>query len=139
MICYTFLSEPTTDHLNRIIHLYRHAGWWSEKEADDPDLVQRIIEGSHCFLIAHEQNKIIGMGRAISDMASDSYIQDVIVDLEYRNHGIGSNILKKLVERLQTDGLKWIGLIAEHNSHKFYEPLGFKQMPNAIPMLNLAP
>ncbi len=77
------------------------------------------------------------MGRAISDGASDAYIQDVMVDKSFQGRKIGSSIIRKLVEQLQTDGLKWIGLIAENDSQRFYENLGFKQMKNATPMLNL--
>jgi len=79
------------------------------------------------------------MGRAISDEVSDAYIQDVTVDSVYQGRNIGSNIIQKLIERLEEDGLKWIGLIAENGSQNFYEKLGFKKMPNSVPMLNLIP
>jgi spermidine synthase len=75
------------------------------------------------------------MGRALSDGVSDAYIQDVTVKKPYRGQGIGTQIIQKLVERLNADGLEWIGLIAEKNSHKFYRRLGFKKMPNSVPML----
>ncbi len=94
-----------------------------------------MIAGSHCFIIATEGEAIIGMGRALSDGVSDAYVQDVTVADEYQHTGIGSLIVKKLVSRLQDDGLSWIGLIAERNSHAFYERLGFKLMPHSVPML----
>ena len=94
-----------------------------------------MIAGSHCFIIATEGAAIIGMGRALSDGVSDAYIQDVTVTGEYQHRGIGSLIVKKLVSRLQDDGLSWIGLIAERNSHAFYERLDFKLMPDSVPML----
>lgn len=75
------------------------------------------------------------MGRAISDRASDAYIQDVTVVPGFQRRGIGSAIIRKLIERLHRDGLFWIGLIAERNSHGFYERLGFKRMADAAAML----
>lgn len=109
-------------------------GWWTNTP-DDPDLVARIIAGSHCFMIVTSGSEIIGMGRAMSDGASDAYIQDVTVKKTCRGQGTGTRIIEKLVERLHQDGLDWIGLIAEKNSYQFYERLGFKKMPNSVPML----
>lgn len=134
MLTFTFLVSATPEQLQQIVVLYRMEGWWTEAP-DDPDLVTRIIAGSHCFMVVTDGGDIVGMGRAISDGASDAYIQDVTVNKTYRSRGIGTRIIEKLVERLHQDGLDWIGLIAEKNSHQFYEQLGFKKMPNSVPML----
>ena len=74
------------------------------------------------------------MGRAISDRASDAYIQDVTVDRAFRRQGIGSRMVARLVERLELDGIGWIGLIAEGDSSGFYERIGFSDF-NGKPML----
>jgi len=133
MTQYLFLSEPTERETADIIELYRQAGWW-ERE-DEEGLVAAIVAGSHCFLIALEGERIIGMGRAISDRASDAYIQDVTVHPSRRGAGIGSQLIRNIVERLRADGIKWIGLIAERNSSPFYLPFGFREMPSSAPML----
>jgi len=110
------------------------AGWWEKNAPDDPDLVERIIAGSYCFMVAIEGEEIAGMGRAISDRASDAYIQDLTVHEKYRNMGVGTEILKRISNRLEEDGIKWIALIAERNTHGFYERLGYKIMPDSMPM-----
>lgn len=137
MYKYTFLVNPAFDQIRQIILIYRLTGWWAEDIADDPLHVQQIIAGSHCFVIASKEDEIIGMGRAISDKASDAYIQDLTVVDSYRKKGIGTRILKKLVDRLKDDGIKWIALIAERNSHGFYTGFGFKKMPDSQPMLKI--
>ena len=134
MLNYTTLTNPSFDQIQQIVSLYRAESWWTEGP-DNPDLVVRIVSGSHCFMIATMGDEIIGMGRAISDGASDSYLQDITVKKEYRGDGVGSRIINLLVEHLNRDGLRWVGLIAERGSHGFYDRLGFKQMPNSIPML----
>ncbi len=133
-IAFTFLQKPTSDQIQQIIRLYQLAGWWTDT-SDNSTFVRRMIAGSYCFIIATEGEAIIGMGRALSDGVSDAYIQDVTTAGEYQHRGIGSLIVKKLIARLQNDGLSWIGLIAESNSHAFYERLGFKLMPDAAPMV----
>ena len=136
MLTFTYLMKPTLSQNSEIIGLYRVEGWWSN-ETDGAELVDRIVSGSHCFLIVKKESEIIGMGRALSDGVSDAYIQDVTVKKNFRGQGIGTKIIQKLVERLHSDGLKWVGLIAEKNSHPFYEQLGFKKMSDSVPMLKI--
>lgn len=136
MLTYTFLNKPTSEQIDAITFMYRSQGWWTQSD-DDPELVAKIVSGSHCFLLVQQRADIVGMGRAISDGVSDAYIQDVTVKAEYRKRGIGSQIVQRLVERLNAEGLNWVGLIAENNAYEFYEPLGFQVMPNSVPMLNL--
>ncbi len=134
----TFLVNPTRNQIQQIIALYRMEEWWTA-EPYDPDHVVRIVAGSHCFVIASIEDQIVGMGRAISDGTCDAYLQDVTVKQDYRRRKIGKKIVTALVSRLNGDGLKWIGLIAERGSHNFYEQLEFKKMPDSVPMLKTTP
>ena len=74
------------------------------------------------------------MGRALSDLASDAYIQDVVVLKPYRGKGIGKKIIQVLIKRLREKGVDWIGLIAEPGTAPFYEKLGFKPMAGHVPL-----
>jgi len=61
------------------VDLYRAGGWWQEEPAWRAAIPQ-MIRGSLCFLLAREPGgRVVGMGRVISDGASDGYIQDVVV------------------------------------------------------------
>jgi spermidine synthase len=137
MIRFFFYDDPSftppLDCLNQILKLYREQGWW--EGSIDPDALARLIEGSHCFRLAFKEDEVVGMGRAISDRTSDAYIQDVAVKKAFRGGKIGSRIIQSIVKRLNADGIFWIGLIAEKDSRKFYEPIGFEKMPNSTPMI----
>jgi len=137
MVNYKFLLTPSSDQIRQVISLYRMTDWWEKDVPDDPLMVGRIIAGSHCFMVAVEGEIIVGMGRAISDRASDAYIQDLTVQENCRKMGIGTEILKRILRRLEEDGIKWIALIAERNSHGFYEHFGYKIMPDSMPMLKI--
>ena len=136
MLTFIFLEDPTDSQIRQITQIYRQEGWW-HLQTDDPELVQGIVAGSHCFLLAIQEESIVGMGRVISDGVSDAYIQDVAVLDPYKGQGIGSQIVARLTQRLLADGLNWIGLIAERGGHGFYKRLGFEKMPNATAMLML--
>ena len=129
-----FIKKADPAGLNRIITLYRAQGWWGRNDSQEG--LSRLIKGSHCFLLAERDGRLIGMGRAISDGASDAYIQDVVVIQEERGTGAGSAIMKTLMKRLKSDGVKWVGLIAQGNSSPFYARLGFKDLAKARPMLS---
>ena len=119
----------------QITALYRQAGWWDGDAPDDPELVARIVAGSHCFVVARHDNAIVGMGRAISDRASDAYLQDITVQEAYRNQGLATRIIAMLIDRLHRDGIEWIGLIAEKKSYPVYEKIGFRQLAGATPLV----
>jgi ribosomal protein S18 acetylase RimI-like enzyme len=129
------LRDPTDEQIHQIVGLYRDQGWWQPSDDQSEQLVSRLIAGSHCFVIATEDERIVGMGRVISDGVSDAYIQDLTVRHDRRKQGIGQLILRSLLERIDTDGIRWIGLIAEPGSGNLYRRAGFREMAASTPML----
>lgn len=119
---------------DEIVNLYKAGGWW--KDNYDPSGLKHLIEGSYVFVIAvnKKSKKAIGMGRLISDGVSDAYIQDLVVLHEYRDKGIGREIVKTLIDHCKKKGINWVGLIAEPDQDGFYSTLGFKQMKKYVPM-----
>ena len=114
-------------------NLYREAGWWSEGDDADPELISKIIQGSFCFAVASIKDKLIGMGRAISDGVCDSYIQDVVVLNEFRGREIGVLIMDELIKYLRSKNINWISLISEPKAVSFYQRYGFSQMTDYMP------
>ncbi len=117
-----------------VIQLYREAGWWDAKTADDNRIVKNIISDSALFAGAFDGEKLVGMGRALSDGVSDAYIQDVIVLERYRRKGLGRDIVQTLVQGLKQKGIDWIGLVAEPGTAYFYKSLGFEPMEGYTPL-----
>jgi ribosomal protein S18 acetylase RimI-like enzyme len=115
--------------------LYREAGWW--KEEWDPAHLSLLISGSLAFVVAvdRKSGRAVAMGRAISDGSSDAYIQDMVVKSEYRESGIGRQILTTLVIYCQKQGITWIALIAEPGTEQFYMQSGFERMEGYVPMI----
>jgi spermidine synthase len=133
MISLRFVKRPGAAFLRQIIALYSSQGWWDK--GDKTALASALVRNSHCFLIALDKDRVVGMGRALSDGVSDAYLQDIAVLKEYRGQGLGSTIVRSLKERLKADGIKWVGLIAQDGSRAFYENLGFKVIKRGRPMM----
>jgi spermidine synthase len=132
---FIFITDPTESETQQIRTLYDKADWWEPNDDGRPDLIRRIVSGSHCFLTVKDKADIIGMGRAISDGINDAYLQDITMLPSFRHRGVGTMLVQTLIERLHHDGLRWIGLIASSHSHPFYQKLGFIEMPFSMPML----
>jgi len=122
-----------TADTEQIKNLYIEAGWWNENDNKNPDLINKIMQGSFCFAVASINGKLIGMGRAISDGASDSYIQDVFVLNEFRGKGIGALIMDEIIKYLKNKNINWITLVSEPKAVSFYQKYGFSQMAGFLP------
>ncbi|MDH7518126.1 MAG: hypothetical protein QHH19_07305 [Candidatus Thermoplasmatota archaeon] len=48
--------------------------------------------------------------------------------------GVGKQIVKALLDKCLSNGLHWVGLIAELGQDKFYTAIGFRQMEKHVPM-----
>ena len=118
-----------------IADLYRAGGWW--KEEYKPEDLRPLIRGSFVFAVASDTKTghAVGMGRVISDGVSDGYIQDLVVLPQYRKRGTGKQILAALVDKCLQSGITWIGLIAEPETERFYQPLGFRTMEGHVPLI----
>lgn len=128
------LTRNTDYDRDAVLALYRLSGWYPEEELI-PLFFERLIRGSFSFMAVYLNHDLVGAGRAISDGVSDAYIQDIFVDPACQKMGIGSLIVRNLVNTLHNAGITWIGLIGVPGSEAFYRKLGFEVMPGFIPML----
>ena len=121
--------------VEQIVELYRSEGWW--KDFMDKSRIPELIRGSYLFALAIDTSsgKSIGMGRVISDGIADAYIQDLVVLPDWRNKNTGGMIVSALIEQCVSNGISWIGLIAQPGTDAFYRSLGFEPMAGHLPML----
>lgn len=115
-----------------VLALYREGGWWSEGE--DPAAIPVLLRGSVVVASAWADGRLVGMGRAIGDGASDAYIQDVIVSAGYRHRGIGRALVARLRDECLARGIGWLALVAAPGTSPLYEALGFRVMERYVPM-----
>jgi len=96
-------------------------GW--QHRVGDPEEFRRMMEKTDRTVVAWDDERVVGFGRALCDGISNGYISMVAVAADRRGHGIG----RKLIERLIGDrrNVTWI-LRAGHGSEGFWEKMGFK-------------
>ena len=100
----------------------RQAVGWNRMERDlsDPRLTTTLQ------LCALDENHLIGYAQVISNQVTDAYIQDVMVHPDYQRQGIGTQLMEKLLSRLEEDGIYMVSIIyGEEVLRPFYERFGF--------------
>lgn len=95
---------------------------------------QLALDNSLVIFAAYNDDEIVGMGRIVGDGAVISYIQDLIVIPSIHRHGVGSGLIKRLidfVEDMRMDGTEMmLCLMCAKGREGFYEKHGFIARPN---------
>jgi len=83
-----------------------------------------ILEGSYCVWLAIDKrvNKVVGFINAISDGVLSAYIPLLEVLPEYRNVGIGGELITRMLESLK--GLYMVDLLCDKNLQGYYAKFG---------------
>jgi len=68
-----------------------------EFAAKDHEFLTQQVAGARWVVHAYDGARLVGFCRAISDGVSNAYISSVMVHPEYRRHGIGREMLARLL------------------------------------------
>ena len=92
--------------------------------------LQTVFTNSRFRCFAFERGKLVAAGRALSDGADCSYVCDVAVLPDYQGHGLGKQVVARLVQ--MSRGHKKIILYAVPGKEAFYRKLGVERMQTAM-------
>ncbi len=112
------LYEVTVEHLTG---LFAH---WGSPPA--PEAILRIFQGSDLVVLARDgqTGPIIGYITAITDGVSAAYIPHLEVRAAWQGQGIGSELVRRMVERL--NHIYAIDLMCDPELQPFYAKQGFR-------------
>ena len=89
------------------------------------------MSNSSCFgVYADDQEKLIGFARVISDYATSYYLCDVIIDPEYRHHGLGTALVSHIVTSPEYSKLR--GFLITRDAHDLYRKFGFEVVDGRV-------
>lgn len=98
---------------------------WPKKPSSRAHLLL-LKRSDHVVLAVNaRENKVIGFITAISDGVLCAYIPLLEVLPEYRNQGIGSELVKRMLKRL--NGLYMVDLLCDKNVQPFYHRHGMSK------------
>jgi GNAT superfamily N-acetyltransferase len=91
----------------------------------DPERLRRAFENTHTVVFAYDGEKLVGLGRAISDGEYYSAIFDMVVLPEYQGQGIGKKMVSAIHERIPKET---IILFAAIGKEPFYRTCGYSKL-----------
>jgi len=98
--------------------------------AKNPEDLKIAFSNSRYKCFVFDNEKLIGVVRALADGVDCSYLCDVAVHPDYQGIGLGKEIINKLKEF--SAGHKKIVLYANPGKEGFYQKLGFMRMRTAM-------
>jgi ribosomal protein S18 acetylase RimI-like enzyme len=93
------------------------------------------FENSYAVTFVFDGDKLIGLGRAISDGVYQAALYDIAILPAYQRQGIGSMIVKDILKRVPDCN---VILYANIGKEKFYETMNFKKMRTAMALFRNA-
>ena len=95
----------------------------------EPDVHRKAFEASREVVFVFDGERLIGIGRCLSDGIRQAALYDIAVEPEYQGQGIGRAIVDRLMRNLS--GCNFI-LYASPGKEDFYRCLGFKKMKTGM-------
>src|SRR6266487_6179580 len=97
-----------------------HASHWGA--AVTREILERAVENSVCVGVYHGGEQL-AFARAVTDLATNAYLTDVIVAAKARGRGLGSWMIETLLAHPDLQGLRRVTLFTR-DAQPLYEKLG---------------
>ncbi|AHF07581.1 GNAT family N-acetyltransferase [Desulfitobacterium metallireducens] len=95
------------------------------------EIHKKAFENSYAVVFIFDEDKLIGLGRALSDGAYQATLYDIAVLPEFQGQGIGRLLVENLLARLPKCN---VILYAAVGKEEFYQKLGFKRLKTGMGM-----
>ena len=109
--------------IEEYVFILDDSGLAKRRPMDNPNRLQRMIEGSNLIVTAREDGKLVGLLRGLSDHCYRCFIADLAVAKAYQAKGVGRKMLE-FTRDLEPDARLF--LFAAEDAEPFYQKLGFK-------------
>jgi GNAT superfamily N-acetyltransferase len=117
-------TDPSRLDIDRICAWLAVSYWANER---DRATVERSIANSLCYGVYAPDGQQVALARATTDLASFAWIGDVVVDDAWRGKGIGTWLMRTVVDHLRREGVPRI-VLTTRDAHGLYERVGFKPL-----------
>lgn len=116
------IKEDAILEVDQIIDLYNDVEWYAY--TNDKIKLKNAIDNSLKVLTAWDDEKLVGLIRVVGDGNTIIYIQDILILKDYQGQGIGSHLLKLILDRYKS--ARQIALMTDQTEKtiNFYEKNG---------------
>ena len=100
------------------------------RPANELNRIQRMIDNSNLIITAWDEEKLVGVARALTDFVSSCYLSDLVVDREYQRQGIGRELIRQVQSALVGEQTTLL-LLSAPEAMSYYPKIGFEAVQNA--------
>jgi GNAT superfamily N-acetyltransferase len=114
-------DDPARIDVDAVHDYLANESYWAKGRARE--VVERLVREAQRVVGVYDRDRQIGFARAFSDGVSLVYLADVYVLPEYRGRGLGTELVREVVENGPLAGVRWI--LHTRDAHGLYEKVGF--------------
>ena len=111
--------------VNEFIDILNRSTLGERRPVDDLKCIEGMLKNADLIVIATDNQKIVGVARAVTDFNYCCYLSDLAVDIEYQNQGVGKNLIDMAQKQLNNNCK--IILLSAPNATEYYPKIGFTQ------------
>jgi predicted N-acetyltransferase YhbS len=122
-------SSSTNISADQAIDLYIRSTLGERRPIHNRKAFENMYKHANLIISAWDEDKLVGISRALTDFSYVAYLSDLAVDVQYQKQGIGKRLIQETKARLDQDCM--LVLLAAPKAREYYGPLGFEQHPSA--------
>ena len=116
--------------IKQLEELYNDVGWSAYTQ--DLEVLKQAILQSLDVITVWNDDKLVGLIRAIGDGLTIVYIQDILVLNAYQNKGIASELLQRILNKYKNVRQKVLFTEEASGVRYFYEKNGFESCDQGL-------
>jgi predicted N-acetyltransferase YhbS len=134
----TYKLNPTLT-LDEFTNILINSTLAERRPVDDTSCLQGMLDHADIIITAHDNDKIVGVARSVTDFNYCCYLSDLAVDEAYQKQGIGKALIAQTQKQLGSQ-CKLI-LLSAPAATQYYPKIGFMPhnsawMTNATDLLS---
>lgn len=117
------LKPPLTNAELSALFSMGRPSWQMEPDSSD---WQSVLARSLLYFGAYVSNRLVGFVNVAWDGRDHAFLLDPRVDPEYRNRGIGTELVRRATEASTAAGCEWLHVDYPPDLARFYTACGFE-------------
>ncbi|TWT09320.1 GNAT family N-acetyltransferase [Planomicrobium sp. CPCC 101079] len=113
----------------KVLNLYEALGW-NSFELKEEDFREMCMQ-SWFVVYAYDRERLVGMGRIISDGVITAIICGLGIAPSHQHSGIGKQLMQRMIDQCESNGVI-AQLMCEENLEPYYEAMGFMKFASGM-------
>ena len=127
-----FVHELDEHHVRQLHSLYQGEWWSSGRTLDE---ARRCVQGSLCFALVDEGDRLVAFARAITDSIFKAMVFDVIVAPDHRGQALGDRLVEHLLDDERLRDVRHVELYCLPEMFPYYRRHGFTEAVGAVRLM----